>query len=130
MASQSLGEPSVLRHPEEREGRIPFRVRIGVTGHRHFDDEVGVASRVVERLAQVRQMFPASEVTPVVFTVLTSLAEGTDRLVPRVAPGALAGAQVEFDVVLPLTAADYLDDFETEASREEFRAMLDAAVAR
>jgi hypothetical protein len=52
------------------------------------------------------------------------LAEGADRLVARrvlCRPGAQLGA------VLPLTKLDYMTDFESEQSREEFLALLDEA---
>lgn len=129
MASQSLAGQSARDVRHERDGRIAFRANIGITGHRSYYDEQGVADRVAQRLREVRAIFPATDVTPVVYTVLTALAEGADRLVARVAPHALDGSQVEIEAVLPLTVEDYLEDFETEASRQEFMEMLDAAAA-
>jgi hypothetical protein len=109
---------------------IPFRLRIGVTGHRRVAGAEELSVRINEALdvhipalfdpagrSQVRR----STRTPLAFTVLTPLAEGADRLVAETVlkrPGA------RIEVVLPLTAADYLEDFATADSRAEFERLL------
>ncbi|HLY49804.1 MAG TPA: SLATT domain-containing protein [Solirubrobacteraceae bacterium] len=126
LASGSFARPS----PDEREGRITFRVRIGVTGHRQSLNAESVVVEVRKRFAQVRELFPPSEVTPVAFTLLTGLAEGADRVVAREALTAFADAGVELEAVLPLTVADYVEDFTTEGSREEFAELLGLTTRR
>lgn len=58
--------------------------------------------------------------------LLTSLAEGADRLV---AQRVLARAGGTIAAILPLAADDYEDDFAGAPSREEFRDLLDRAGA-
>lgn len=54
------------------------------------------------------------------FTVLTPLAEGADRLVAK---EALKRPGTEIEVALPLAREDYVRDFGTRASIEEFEAL-------
>jgi len=94
-----------------------------VTGHRDVPDEEAVAVRVREALARIRELRPASDATPVALTVVSSLAEGADRLVAR----EVLAAGGELEVPLPLAVDDYELDFETETSRAEFRQLLERA---
>ena len=52
--------------------------------------------------------------------VVSALAEGADRLV---AEEILADKDARLEVVLPLSVGDYLEDFKTEESKEEFHAL-------
>jgi hypothetical protein len=108
-------------------GRIPLRVRVGVTGHRTIADPPSVSRRVREVLDLLEcQVFSRSVATRVVYTVVTSLAEGADRLVPRLVLEEREGTRLE--VVLPLERDDYMEDFKTVESRAEFLALLSKAV--
>ncbi|QXC59691.1 hypothetical protein KSP35_15040 [Aquihabitans sp. G128] len=90
-------------------------VRLGVSGHRaHAADPQATEAfgrTVLDRAGPVG-------------VVVTSLAEGADRLFARLA-AERDGWGVE--VVLPLDAADYEDDFAAEGSIAEFRSLLAAA---
>ena len=66
-------------------GRIPFRVRVGVTGHRLLPHEDELLPRVDEAFARIRKQAPSSPYTPVRVGVVSPLAEGADRLVARAA---------------------------------------------
>jgi hypothetical protein len=103
----------------------PYRIRIGVTGHRKLDDPAAVQAAVKRALdAEIENLFPPESrlnSTSVRFRVLSPLAEGADRVVAR-AVLTYPGAQL--DVVLPLTVEDYLEDFETQESKNEFRDLL------
>jgi hypothetical protein len=112
------------------EGRIPLRLRIGVTGHRHLDQPEALVAKVRERLAEIRKLFPSTETTPVKFVILSSLAEGADRLVVEEALEFLADAQVELEAVLPLSPEEYAKDFEATESREHFQRLLERAAVR
>ncbi len=59
------------------------------------------------------------------FVVLSSLAEGADRLVARVAMKELSA---ELIAVLPMPQKEYEQDFQTEESKAEFRALLSRAL--
>ena len=129
-----LGEPreleawlvlESLRAPRSAPPGIPFRVRIGVTGHRMLRDPESVARRVEEALRWIENaVLSSSAATPVVYTVFSALAEGADRLVAKaVLEREAAGLQV----VLPLEPHDFIKDFQTGASRAEFAALLERA---
>jgi hypothetical protein len=51
---------------EEDEGRIQFRVRLGVTGHRMILDGAAVTAKIDEWLRAVRQAFPPTAETRVI----------------------------------------------------------------
>jgi hypothetical protein len=112
---------------------IPYRIRIGVTGHRKLDDPAAVQAIVKRAIdMEVEKLFPEESrqsiervrragMTTISYRVLSLLAEGADRVVARAVldhPGA------RLDVVLPLTVEDYLEDFETDESKNEFRYLL------
>ncbi len=129
----SLRPSSLATHapalPYESEGRIPFRVRIGVTGHRTLEDEDSVAAGVAATLRRIRAVFAGSSLTPVYFTILSALAEGADRLVVRQA-FAVLGENVRVEAILPRDADDYMEDFTSAASKHEFEELLARASTR
>jgi hypothetical protein len=90
---------------------------VGVTGHRVLGAN-SIAQARGDVQAQIRRLQGLLRATPIV--VLSALAEGADRLVAQVA--------LECDcvlwAVLPTSVENYLEDFESEASREEFHRLL------
>jgi hypothetical protein len=105
---------------------IPFRVRVGVTGHRTLHDPASVRRRVETVLGLIEtELLPHSTSTPVVYTVVSALAEGADRLVPEVV---LERNDAELDAVLPLARAEFRKDFQTDESRAEFDELLARAL--
>jgi SMODS and SLOG-associating 2TM effector domain 1 len=109
-------------------GRIPFRVRIGVTGHRRLDGGHGLAEEVRSQVRRVRELFPDGA-TPVRLAVVSQLAEGADRLVVEqvFAEAETRDEEARLEVILPMPAGQYAreQDFSL-ASRAE----LDAWLAR
>jgi hypothetical protein len=101
-------------------GRGPLPLIISVTGHRDLrpEDLPTLEGLVRTIVAETAARYPHS---PLV--VLSPLAEGADRLVARV--GLAQGARLI--VPLPLPRDLYEQDFDTEESRAEFRALIDAA---
>lgn len=93
-------------------------VRIGVTGHRSFDDLDDVERRVDRVLDDVCGRHDGAAIE-----VWSSLAEGADRLVVDL----LMRRDAELVVVLPLPADDYRGDFTEPASQVEFDRLLGAA---
>jgi hypothetical protein len=63
--------------------------------------------------------------TPVCIRVVSSLAEGADRVLLRAMP---QGSQ--WEAILPLPPADYCADFDSEASKQEFTDLLTKAAVR
>jgi hypothetical protein len=107
----------------------PYHVRIGVTGHRKLDDPAAVEALVKKAInveieglltknaRREMECAQSAEKAAVTFSVLSSLAEGADRVVARVV---LSYPDAHLDAVLPITLEDYLEDFATEESRKEF----------
>lgn len=91
-------------------------VTIGVTGHRFLAQLDKVTEGVDAALDGVERAFDPP------FALTSSLAEGADRLVVRRALARWADACLI--VPLPLPEAEYLRDFTSKASREEFRHLL------
>jgi Ca2+/Na+ antiporter len=90
---------------------------VGVTGHRDLrpDDIRSLEAKVKEIYSGLHSSYPN---TPIV--TLSSLAEGADRLVARVA--LMQGSSLI--VPLPMSANEYEKDFLTEDSTLEFRDLL------
>jgi hypothetical protein len=112
---------------------LPYRIRLGVTGHRKIPDPAALQAAIKQAIdSEVEKLFPvesrqaiarvrAAGTTAISYRVLTPLAEGADRITAKAVldyPGA------RLDAVLPLTVADYLEDFETSESQQEFRDLL------
>ena len=103
---------------------IPARVVIGVTGHRKLDTQPALVQGIHLAIEKIRQIMPSLRSTPLVLSILSPLAEGADCLVTREilkVPGAM------LEVVLPLEKDDYVQDFETSESRDEFEELLSQA---
>ena len=112
-------------HPNASDqGRIPFRLRIGVTGHRRLPDEGALAEQVRRALQRIRELLPSSPYTPVLFTVISPLAEGADRLVAR---EVLKSEGADLEAPLPLPREEYLRDFQSDESKREFDDLLSRA---
>ena len=95
----------------------PLPLVVGVTGHR--DLVAGDASHIVARvralLTELNERYPHTQTV-----IMSSLAEGADRLVAQTALE--QGAKLY--AVLPMPADAYERDFQTAESRAEFRALL------
>lgn len=107
-------------------GRVPFALRIGVTGHRSLADPDAVAGAVREALRLVRGRLAVRPGTQTVLVAVSALAEGADRVV---AEQVLAEPGSRLEVVLPRGRNAYARDFATAASRREFHDLLRRASA-
>jgi len=94
--------------------------RIGVTGHRTFDNLLGTQRQVDNVIATLASDGGMVE-------VWTSPAEGADRVVTERVLAARPSAQVH--VVLPLDVDDYCSDFATTESVDAFRRLLNRAAS-
>jgi hypothetical protein len=102
------------------QGEIPLRLRVGITGHRELADEKVIQNSMVATLAALRSRLSPEGETPVVFTVVSSLAEGADQLA---AEAVLAEGGV-LEVPLPFDPSDYERTLSSEAGRQQFRVLL------
>lgn len=103
--------------------KAPPTIRIGVTGHRNIPDSETTSALINHALeTKVRDLFSHGiRETSMRFTIVSPLAEGADRLLARIV---LSRPNSILEVPLPLTLDDYLQDFQTAASRQEFRDLL------
>lgn len=102
------------------------RTMIAITGHRHLKAEDAVESSMRAVLAGIASGSARPGSPEFQLTMLSSLAEGADRVAAREVlcrPGGTLRA------VLPLPIADYEQDFANAGSRAEFRALLACAEA-
>ena len=97
----------------------PLPIFIGITGHRDIPKKnvAGLESRVEELLLSIKKQYPGC---PIV--VLSSLADGADRLCARAA--LKTGCSLR--VPLPMPREDYATDF-AETSLREFDELLSRA---
>ncbi|NMO54287.1 hypothetical protein HH310_24270 [Actinoplanes sp. TBRC 11911] len=102
-------------------GAVPYRLWIGVTGHRHLADVEHVTRVLDDLVDRIPATVPVSDRTSLQLGVVSPLAEGADRLVAKAVlrhPGAT------LEVALPLPPEEYKRDFATEESRQEFDELL------
>lgn len=104
--------------------RIPFRLRIGVTGHLELHEVEALEAAVSSILDQLAAHF-AVESTPVVYRAVSPLAEGADRLVAKTI---LKREGADLVAPLPFPRERYLQDFASEDSRSEFMKLYAQAV--
>jgi len=95
---------------------IPYRIRLGVTGHRSLKDKDILSERITEILKndlldeKSKELVSSfASTTPLSFSILTPLAEGADRLVAETVLAFNKTSSIE--VVLPMTLNDYKKTF-------------------
>jgi SMODS and SLOG-associating 2TM effector domain 1 len=124
-----MSDADGARHGEPfPDGRVPFRIRIGVTGHRNLEPEEWIVGSVQSRIEQIATtLLPRSDATPVKLAVISSLAEGGDRIAAQAAR-AYSGEEVRVEVVLPLKEDDFAEvqGFDAD-SRREFDELVQTA---
>ena len=80
--------------------------------------------RIREAIAQLLTLGPGAPGAGLALVVVSALAEGADRLV---AAEVLADPDSRLEVAIPLPVDDYVEDFRTGESKEEFRRLLGRA---
>lgn len=95
-------------------------LRVGVTGHRILTDLPMIYKGLDAALDRVREAYPGRSLS-----LLTSLAEGADRIVAEAVLRTAGGTVV---AVIPFSLDDYATDFGPEGSPS--RIHLDALLAR
>jgi hypothetical protein len=94
-------------------------VAIGVTGHRVVAEPGRVLRGIDRALDRIGESFPDEP-----WTIASALAEGADRMIVQ---RALLRPATRLVAVLPLARADYVADFDSPESRQEFEALLERA---
>jgi hypothetical protein len=97
--------------------KLPYELRLGVTGHLDIKDADGVA-RAVSRLLDYIESTLRRRMTPLSWVVVSSLARGADRIVAR---KVLERGDARLEVVTPFDVDEYRTDFhETPTDLSEF----------
>jgi hypothetical protein len=101
-----------------------IRLRVGVTGHRYLADVEKITERVhqvlekeLPKLSRLNEQVRAANQPHCAYTLLTSLAEGADRMVAK---EVLKLVDSQIEAVLPLCKEDYEQDFCSSESLQEF----------
>jgi hypothetical protein len=94
-------------------------IALGITGHRYLVEKEKVKAGVERAVQRVLKAFPKSN-----FRVLSSLAEGADRILAK---RLLMIPNASLWVPLPLPEKEYIKDFETPGSKQEFLDLLEKA---
>lgn len=87
-------------------------MNIAITGHRNIDQSLYPCSIIQEACGKILQNFPAYS-----YTVFSCLAEGADRFLVR---HLLSFNDTALTVILPLEETDYIIDFVSDKSRDEY----------
>jgi hypothetical protein len=90
---------------------------IGITGHRFLSEVHQLAAGIDQALSRIDNRYPGEA-----WSVISSLAEGADRLV--VERALVHRASTRLVVALPIPVEDYQTDFSSEESRREFQHWL------
>jgi hypothetical protein len=103
---------------------IPYRIWIGVTGHRDAAADPRIVDQVGAILARLRRQAAEAGFPDPRFGVISALAEGPDQYLTR---AILREPDTLLVAVLPMPAATYRKSLADEASRAEFDALLGLA---
>ena len=103
---------------------VPFRLRVGVTGHRHLPEHTNWPERVAEALGLIEGSLAPAGDAPLAWLAISSLAEGADRLV---ADAILARPGSLLEVPLPLPRDEYETDFKSDESKAAFEQLYGQA---
>jgi hypothetical protein len=95
-------------------------INIGVTGHRFLAEVDKLQAGIDQALAWIERIMPGEQ-----WSLISSLAEGADRLVTRQVLRRKPG--VKLLVPLPLPTEEYRKDFSSEESNREFLHLLGLA---
>ncbi|OQZ00603.1 MAG: hypothetical protein B6D35_06045 [Candidatus Brocadia sp. UTAMX2] len=99
-------------------------LKIGVTGHRLLNNTAVLTKQIQNTLHRIRQHFQQKLGEMIAFEIVSSLAEGADRLVVH---ETLKELNASLIVPLPFPKEDYMSDFVSSESRKEFEGLLKRA---
>ena len=96
-------------------------LKIAVCGHRELEDSRELDNALDAACRLIRETYPHRD-----YRVLSCLAEGADRTLARILMEQLPAS---LTVVLPLSEAEYLEDFAKPESKEEYLSLRQQAAA-
>ncbi len=89
-----------------------YRVKVGVTGHRVLPQDSELAGRIQDVLTDIEQIVGPSGGVAIQWEILSSLADGADRLVAR---EVLKRGDARLRAVIPMMIAEYKTTFGLDA---------------
>jgi hypothetical protein len=95
-------------------------IKIGITGHRFLEQDANIYAGIQKVLLRIMQTYPDRS-----WSVLSSLAEGADRLVVEQVLQFKPGTNLV--VPLPMDEENYIKDFKEKKSKLEFLRLLHLA---
>ena len=113
--------------PQGQTAPLPLRIRIGVTGHRELSDPEAVVASATAVLRRIREDVADLLGPDVTYTVVSSLAEGADRLVAEAALREFGAHGATLESILPMAASEYVGDFDSAESQADFANLLSSA---
>lgn len=115
--------------------KVKLAFNVGITGHRNITDEekkiisakmYSVLNFVKEQSTEIYSRYgEIFDKCGPALTIISTLAEGSDRIAAEAALDERLGFRLQCP--LPMKKEDYLEDFETQASRDEFLHFLNKA---
>lgn len=104
--------------------KSPKHLKIGVAGHRVIKDK----NLIMDKVRKVLRVLSDASPADCLFILLSPLAEGSDRLVAEeILTFEDNMGENKLIAVLPMKKEDYMTDFKSAESREEFLELLDQA---
>jgi hypothetical protein len=102
--------------------KFDFDLQIGITGHRAIctHDLPVINAEIKNRLLKIQNQYKDKSIC-----LLSGLADGADRLAVAIA----LELGVPFKAILPMALSDYIADFKTQSSLDEFYDLLKHAVS-
>lgn len=100
-------------------------IRMGVTGHRIFSNEQIIREKVDEVLLEIDNILKNTSYNLI---AVSPLAEGADRIVAEEIL-AWKGKKNFLEVILPMDEKEYLNDFKTQKSKNNFFKLLNQATS-
>jgi hypothetical protein len=105
--------------------RLPYRLAIGVIGNCSLANREELRRRVKEAVDWIFKAYPSTDQTEIKLCVLSTLCDGSERFAAGEILELCEGSTLK--AILPLTISDCLEDFKSEASRDDFRRLLSVA---
>jgi SMODS and SLOG-associating 2TM effector domain 1 len=130
LIEQAAPVASSASEPPVDDGCIPFRLRIGVTGHVDLEPTETLAAVLRQQIRWIQERIVGSAATPVLLAVVSQLAEGADRLVVDevFATATARGEEARLEVILPMPRKDYEEaQGFSRTSAAEFARLLECA---
>lgn len=116
---------------DNNELKIPLNIVIGVTGHIKLYNEELIREKINNVIKSLENLFEKILTDSIYsFSVLSPLAEGTDRIAAEEVLKLKKSSKLEktsLKVILPLSEEEYIDDFKDSESKEEFKNLLQKA---